>query len=73
MKQTLSDGVTARERLAIYSAKPERRGIGDRLPVPFGGDADSLGTALSHAAWFLIGFASALAFILAVTLAAAAS
>ncbi len=73
MKQTFSDGISAEERLAIYSAKPERRGIGERLPALNGGDADSLGSALAHAAWFLIGFASALAFILAVTLAAAAS
>jgi hypothetical protein len=71
MKQTFSDGVSAQERLAIYSGKSEGRGFGERHPALFGGAADSLGTALAHAAWFLIGFASALAFILAVTLAAA--
>jgi len=73
MKETLSDGVSAQERLAIYSGKSEGRGIGKGFAGLNGGDADSLGTALAHAAWFLIGFASALAFTLAVTLAAAAS
>ena len=70
MKQPLSDGVTARERLAISSGAAEGRGKGDAPSALNGRAVDSLGTVLSHAAWFLIGFASALAFVLAVTLAA---
>jgi len=51
MKHSLSDGISAQERLAIQSVTPG----GFR-----GRTADKMGAALAHAAYFLCGFAAAL-------------
>jgi len=49
----MTDGISAKERIAINDYKDDRY---------------DLGTALGYASWFLIGFASALAFVLVVAL-----
>lgn len=61
MKQPLSDGISAQERLAIQSFAP--RGFRGRT-------ADKMGTALAHAAYFLCGFAAALFLVLVLVAAA---